>query len=199
MNKLKIYVILSSTRPSRFGEQPAKWIFEKAKTREELDVELIDLRDLKLPFFDEPKSPNSSGGVYENKDAAAWADKVGEADGFIIVTPEYNHGYPAVLKNALDYVYKQWNNKPVAFVSYGTAGGARSVEQLRQVVVELQMTPIRAAVHIVAPWNLLDENNKLITESFEKAGDGLLDQLIWWAKALAGARADLINSFRTSK
>ncbi len=188
MSKLKIQIIIGSVRQTRFGVQPANWIYEKAKKLEGLEVELIDLKDWPLPFFDEPKSPSTSGGVYENPDGARWADKIGEADGYIIVAPEYNHGYSAVLKNAMDWVYKQWNNKPVAFVSYGTVGGARAVEQLRQVAVEVQMTPIRAAIHMVAPWNLLDAQGQLKTESFEKAGDDMLAQLVWWTTALKKAR-----------
>lgn len=121
--------------------------------------------------------------------AEKWAEKVGEADGYIFITPEYNHGYPAVLKNALDYVYNQWNNKPAAFVSYGgVAGGTRSVQQLRQVVVELQMVPIRAGVHIPAYWENLDQNGNLKTESLKNSAEAMFDQLIWWAEVLQKAR-----------
>src|SRR5579859_7915590 len=140
---VKIQVIIGSTRKGRFSEKPAHWIFDELKKRQDVDAELIDLRDWPLPFFDESISPSQNKGTYENALAAKWAKKIEEADGFIIVTPEYNHGYSAVLKNALDYVYKEWNKKPVGFVSYGgISGGTRAVQQLRQVAIELQMVPI---------------------------------------------------------
>lgn len=186
---IKIQVILGSTRPQRFSEKPGKWIFELLQKREGIEAELIDLRDYPLPFFDEPVSPAMSKGEYSNKEAEKWAKKVAEADGYIIVTPEYNHGYSAVLKNALDYVYSEWNNKPVGFVAYGGMGGARAVEQLREVAVELQMVPIRAAVHIPAFWTLLDDKGNLKTESLNESAEVMLDQLIWWVKVLRSGRA----------
>ncbi|MEK7595347.1 MAG: NAD(P)H-dependent oxidoreductase [Patescibacteria group bacterium] len=189
MTKLKIKVILGSTRQGRFGEKPAKWIYQKAKNDESLDVELLDLKDFPLPFFDEPVSPSMIKEPYKHPVVAKFTQKIAEADSFIIVTPEYNHGYSAVLKNALDYVYNEWNNKPLAFVSYGALGGARAVEQLRQVAVELQMAPIRAAVHISAFWTLLDTQGNLKTESLEESGKNMLAQLIWWTKALKDARS----------
>lgn len=186
---IKIEVIIGSTREGRFGDKPAKWIFDMLSKKERVEAELIDLRDWPLPFFNEAVSPSMNQGKYANELAAKWAEKVGEADGYIIVTPEYNHGYSAVLKNAIDYVYNEWNNKPVAFVGYGSMGGARAIEQLREVAVELQMTPIRSAVHIPGFWNYLDENSNLKTGSFDKAAEGMIDQLIWWAQALKSARS----------
>lgn len=185
--KIKIQVILGSTRQNRFGDKPAKWIFEKLKAVPEVEAELLDLRDYPLPFFDEPRSPASSGGEYVLAAGRKWAEKIGEADGYIVVTPEYNHGYPAVLKNALDYVYKEWNNKPVGFVSYGVTGGARVVEQLRQVVVELKMVPVRTAVHILAFRTLLDEKGNLKTETLEKNADDMIGQVLWYARILKEA------------
>lgn len=186
---LKIQVIIGSTRPNRFSEKPAKWIFEELKKREGVEAELIDLRDWPLPFFDEPVSPSMQQGKYTNELATKWAKKIGQADGYIIVTPEYNHGYPAVLKNALDYVYSEWNNKPVGFVSYGgVAGGTRSVQQIRQVIIELQMVPIRNGIHIPMYWSQLDEKGNLKTETLRENADNMLNQLIWWAKALKPAR-----------
>ncbi|HUC31322.1 MAG TPA: NAD(P)H-dependent oxidoreductase [Candidatus Paceibacterota bacterium] len=130
---LKIKVILGSIREGRFGDKPAKWIFEKAKAKG-LDVELLDLKDYPLPMFAEAQVPAAVSGNYPNEVAKKWAAKIGEADGFIFVTPEYNHGYPSVLKNALDFIFGEWNNKPGAFVGYGVNGAARAVEQLKQVV-----------------------------------------------------------------
>lgn len=190
-NKLKIKIILGSTRPNRFSEKAGQWIFDIAKQRDDMDVELLDLRDYPLPFFNEPSSPSYVRGDYPNEIANKWARKIAEADGFIIVTPEYNHGYSAVLKNALDYIYKEWNNKAVGFVAYGSVGGARAVEQLRQVSVELQMTPIRNSVHIPAHWNFLAEDGSLkdgALDIFKTAADEALKQLAWWSEALKSAR-----------
>jgi NAD(P)H-dependent FMN reductase len=145
---LKIKVIIGSTRQNRFSEKPAHWIYEEAKKKDGVKIELLDLRDYPMPFFNEPVSPAMSGGKYSNEIVNKWSEKIMDGDAFIIVTPEYNHGYPAVLKNALDSIFPEWNRKAVGFVSYGNAGGARSVEQLRQVVIELQMVPIRSAIHI---------------------------------------------------
>jgi len=148
MPPIKIKVIVGSTRQNRFSEKPAHWIYEEAKKKEGVEAELLDLRDYPMPFFDEPVSPATSGGKYTREEVKKWAAKIGDGDAFIIVTPEYNHGYPAVLKNALDSLFPEWNKKPVGFVGYGSAGGARSIEQLREVAIELYMAPIRNAVHI---------------------------------------------------
>jgi NAD(P)H-dependent FMN reductase len=188
MDALKIKVILGSTRQQRFGEQPAKWIFEKAKVKG-FDIELLDLRDYPMQFFDEPISPSMSKEPYTNPIVAKWTAKISEADGFIMTVAEYNHGYAAVLKNAIDYVGKEWNKKPVAFIGYGSVGGARAIEQLREVAVETQMMPIRNSVHMTNFWGMLDANGAMNFSSFEGAGDALLDQLTWWANALKTARA----------
>ena len=159
---LKIKIILGSTRQQRFSDKPGNWIYKEAKKKNGIDAEILDLRDYQLPFFNEPMSPGMiKDGVYPNEIARKWADKIREADAFIIVTPEYNHGISGVLKNALDYIYAEWNNKPVGFVAYGGVGGARAVEHLRGVAIELQMAPIRNAIHIPQHWNLLDDNGDL--------------------------------------
>lgn len=189
---IKIKIILGSTRPNRFSDKPGAWIFEEAKKKANLDVELLDLRDYPLPFYNEPTSPAMvKDGAYPNDIVKKWAAKIQEADAFILVTPEYNHGSSGVLKNALDSIYAEWNKKPVGFVAYGGVGGARAVEQLRAVAVELQMAPIRNAVHIPQPWNLLDETGNLkagALDSFKPGAEALLDQLVWWAGALKTAR-----------
>lgn len=189
MDTLNIGIIIGSTREKRFGEQPAQWIFEKTQKKSGVTAELVDLRDYPLPFYEEAQTPGALKGNYKNDMARTWLAKIKTFDAYIIVSPEYNHGYPAVLKNALDYAYYEWNNKPVGFVSYGGVGGARSVEQLRLVTIELQMAPIRNAVYIPGFWKLLDEHGKLKTESFDEQGDKLLEQLVWWGKALQTARA----------
>ena len=185
---IKIHIIIGSTRQNRFSEKPAHWIFEEVKKREGVEVELLDLRDYPLPFFNEPTPPAGMKEEYKDFIARKWVSKIAEADAYIIVTPEYNHGYPAVLKNALDYGYVQWNNKPVGFVSYGGVAGARAVEQLRLVAIELQMAPIRNAVHIPTFWTMLDEKGNLKTEMLKDMAEKMVTQLIWWASALKTAR-----------
>src|ERR1700722_4323322 len=132
----KIGIVIGSTRPSRFGDKPAAWIHGIAGKRADLDFEVIDLRDYPLPLFDEPGSP--AWAPIENKVAQRWAAKLAGLDGFILVTPEYNHGINAVLKNALDYAYKEWVHKPVAFVGYGGVGAPRAIQQLPLVAAELR-------------------------------------------------------------
>jgi NAD(P)H-dependent FMN reductase len=188
---LNIKVILGSTRPNRFGDKPAQWILEEVKKLEGVSAELLDLRDYPMPFFNEPKSASESKEQFSDEVAVRWAKKIGEADAYIILTPEYNHGYSAVLKNALDYAYASWNKKPVGFVAWGGVGGARAVEQLREVVVELQMASVRSAVHITSSWLLVDENGNLkpgALDPFKKSAEAMLGQLLWWGKALKTAR-----------
>jgi len=198
MDKLKIKIIIGSTREGRFSEKPAQWIYKEAKKLEGVEAELLDLRDYPMPFFESSMSPLMAKGKYENEVVQKWADKIKEGDAFIIVTPEYNHGYPAVLKNAMDVIYPEWNRKPVGFVSYGSAMGARSVEQLRQVAIELQMAPIRNAIHIPVDIFLAAMMGKgpqgpEMFESIRKSpgGDKLqifFDDLLWWARVLKQGR-----------
>ncbi len=190
-NTSKIGIIISSIRENRFGDKAAQWIYDIAKNNSELEVELIDLREWNFPLFAEGITPSTANGTYTNPLAQKWADKIKSLDGFIWVCAEYNHGYTSALKNALDYVYKEWHRKPVAFVGYGSAGGARAVEQLRQVAVELQMAPLRYAVHIMDPWFLLNEDGSLKTgalDSYASAAERTVDDLAWWTKALKEAR-----------
>lgn len=184
--RIRIQIILGSTREGRFGDRVANWFYRLAGERKDTLSELIDLRDWPLPFFNEPTSPIT--GHYA-PEARAWAAKIAEGDGYVFVTPEYNFGYPAVLKNALDHIYHEWNNKPVAFVSYGGgAGGSRAVQQLREVVIELQMAPIRAGIVIPFARRLFDESGTIKDESYNVRAKALLDQLLWWASALKAAR-----------
>ncbi|MFA4830726.1 MAG: NAD(P)H-dependent oxidoreductase [Patescibacteria group bacterium] len=199
MNTLiKIKIILGSVRQNRFSEKPAQWIFEEAKKLEGVEAELLDLRDYPMPFFDSPMSPSMAKGQYSDEFVKKWAEKINDGDAFIIVAPEYNHGYSAVLKNAMDVIYPEWNKKPVGFVSYGSALGARSVEQLRQVAVELQMAPIRNAIHIPVDIFMAAMMGKGPTgnEMFKPIHEGVMgdrvqiffDDLLWWARALKAAR-----------
>jgi NAD(P)H-dependent FMN reductase len=182
----RIGIILGSTRPNRNGEQVANWVFDLASRRDDAEFELIDLRDYPLPHLDEPLPP--SLGQYQHEHTKQWAATIASFDGFVIVTPEYNHGTSGVLKNAIDYLYAEWNNKAVGFVSYGSVGGARAVEHLRLVAGELQMADVRQQVAL-----------SLITEfknfSVFKPGDynlpalnTLLGQVIAWSAALAPLR-----------
>ena len=178
--------ILGSTRQGRRGGKVADWFGAFAGQREDIHYEPVDLRDWNLGFFDEPRVP--SQGNYENEEQRRWAKKVGGADGFVWITPEYNHGYPASLKNALDHVYAEWNRKPVSFVSYGgPGGGARAVQQLRQVVIELQMVPLRQQVLVHRFWEHLGEAG-FVGAAHEAEATALLDELAWWAGVLKGAR-----------
>jgi NAD(P)H-dependent FMN reductase len=182
----RILVILGSTREGRFGETVAAWFNGIAEAREDLQAVPVDLRDYELPFFDNVKSP-SSGVIAE--EAREWAELVDGADGFVMITPEYNRSFPAVLKNAIDHLYKEWNNKPVGFVSYGgSAGGSRAVEMLRLVAIETQMAPIREGVVIPMARASFDERGQPINPMFTDRANSMLTQLAWWARALKAAR-----------
>jgi NAD(P)H-dependent FMN reductase len=197
---IKIKVIVGSTRQNRFSEKPAKWIFEETKKLEGVEAELLDLRDYEMPFFEDPMSPSMAKGQYSNEVVKKWAEKINDGDAFIIVTPEYNHGYSAVLKNALDVIYPEWNRKPVGFVSYGSAVGARSVEQLRQVAVELQMAPIRNAIHVPVDifFAAIMGKGPQGPEMFDPIRKGSMgdpverffNDLLWWSRALKAARTE---------
>jgi NAD(P)H-dependent FMN reductase len=182
----RIGIILGSTRPNRNGEQVAKWVYDNASRRDDAEFELVDLRDYPLPHLDEPLPP--SMGQYQNEHTKAWADKIASFDGFVIVTPEYNHGTSGVLKNAIDYLYAEWNNKAVGFVSYGAVGGARAAEHLRLVAGELQMADVRQQVALSL---LIEFENFSVFKpgDYNRAAlDTLLDQVIAWSAALAPLR-----------
>lgn len=188
-SKPLIGIVIGSTREGRFGDKPAHWIHGIAQQRSDLDFKLIDLRERPLPFFDE--SMSLAWSPAKNEVAQRWAQEIDALDGLIVVTPEYNHGPSAVLKNALDYAYKEFNRKPIGFVGYGGVGAARAIEQLRQVAVELQMAPVRNAVHIgmmefMGVW----QQGKRFEDfpHLAQAAGGLLDDMAWWAVSLKKAR-----------
>ncbi len=185
----RIAIIIGTTRATRFGEKPAKWIHAIAAARTDMSVELIDLRDYPMPFFDEPAT--NAWVPSKNEVAKRWQKKVAEFDGYIFVTAEYNRGIPAVLKNALDYAYPEWNRKAAACVGYGGVGAARAIEQLRLNCVELQMAPTRSGVHIqgadfLAVWQQGKDIKELAY--LEQNSKTMLDELQWWASALMVAR-----------
>ena len=182
----RIGIILGSTRPNRNGEQVANWVLDNATRRDDAEFELIDLRDYPLPHLDEPMPP--SLGRYQQEHTKQWADKIASFDGFVIVTPEYNHGTSGVLKNAIDYLYAEWNNKAVGFVSYGSVGGARAAEHLRLVAGELQMADVRQQVELSLITEF--ENYSIFKPADDKVAalDPLLDQVVAWSSALAPIR-----------
>ena len=187
--KPKIGIIISTTRQSRFGDRPAKWIHDLAARRADADFEIVDLRDYPMGFFSEERSP--AYGTPTDEAARRWGDKIASLDGFIFVTAEYNHSFSGVLKNALDYAYAQFNRKPAAFVGYGGVGGARAVEQLRLVLVELQVAALRSAVHIgMAEMLGIRGEGKTFDDYPHLANTAkpMLDDIVWWANALSSAR-----------
>jgi NAD(P)H-dependent FMN reductase len=186
-----IKIIVGSIRPNRFGPQPAKWLFDLAQARTDARFELVDLEELRLPFLDEPKT--ASSGVYENAHTKKWSAAVGEADGFVFVTPEYNHSYSPAIKNALDYLYYEWNYKAAAFLSYGgAAGGLRATEHLRGVAAELKLFQIRETVSLYYYWNNLDEKGAFkFTEENRAAAKAMLNELVFWSEHLKSPRAEL--------
>lgn len=186
---LKICIIISTTREGRFGDKPRRWVHDAASAREDFEVELLDLRDYPMPFFDEVAS--NLYAPTTNEVARRWQQKVAEFDGYIFVVAEYNRAPPAVLKNALDYSYPEWNKKPAAFVGYGSVGAARAVEQLRLICIELQMVPLRGGVHLQGGDCMAVMRGERDLASFDYLQSGLgdlLDELAWWGHALRAAR-----------
>jgi NAD(P)H-dependent FMN reductase len=195
MSKLKIAVIISSTRPTRFGELPAKWILEKANERPEIEAEIVDIRDYDLPFFDEAAS--NAWMPSANQNAVKWQNKISEFDGYIFVVAEYNRSITGALKNAIDQAYVNWNKKAFGAVGYGTVGGARAIEHLRSIGIELQMVSTRSAVHIggadfmsVHPGFGGTKTLNDLEASIGNSAKDMLDQLTWWAGAAKAARED---------
>jgi len=190
MSLPRIAVIMSTTRAARFADTPAVWICDLARARGDMEIELVDLRDYPMPFFDEPAS---NAWVPSSSDVARrWQSRVASFDAYIFVTAEYNRGLPAVLKNALDYAYPEWNRKPCACVGYGSVGGARAIEQLRLSCIELQMAPTRSGVHIQGRdfFDALQENKPLSDIPYiAQNAATMLDELLWWTLALRDARA----------
>ena len=188
---LKLALIVGSTRPNRFADVPAQWVVHGAAERSDVSLDVLDLRDWPLPFYDEPTTPLATGGAYSNPVAERWRRRIGEFDGYIATVAEYNHAPAAVLKNAFDSAHYEWGHKPISFVAYGGVGGARAVEQLRMTAVELQMAPIKQAVHIgMEPFvGILQQGRALDDYPYlTQSRTVMFDQLAWWARALRTAR-----------
>jgi len=188
-----IQVIVGSTRPGRFADKPVAWLADRVGSRSDLELEIVDLRDHPLPFYDLAVPPARSQRDYPNPEVARLGETFDRAQGYIIVTSEYNHGYPASLKNAMDHVFTELNRKPVAFVGYGSAGGARAIEQLRLVAVEFEMAPLRHAVHILPdlmlPAMRADPFVPEVFASLDQRLDFAVTDLLWWTAALQAGRA----------
>ncbi|MDN5275874.1 MAG: NADPH-dependent reductase [Candidatus Saccharibacteria bacterium] len=184
---MKLEIIIASTRPGRRGLPVAEWFADVAKGFQGFEVSISDLAKINLPLLDEPNEPNLQ--QYTKEHTKAWAEKINAADAFVFVMPEYNHNAPASLINALDYLYKEWNYKPVGFVSYGgISGGMRSVQSIKPLVTSLKMMPVYEAVNIINVKTLLDDEVFQATEQQVKSANTLLTELQRWATALKTMR-----------
>lgn len=191
MPQIRIGIIISTTRENRFADKPTQWLLGHLEKRAEIVVETIDLRDFPMPFFDEETSP--AYAPPQSEIAQSWATRIAGMDAFIFVTAEYNRSIPGVLKNALDYAYHEFNRKPAAFLGYGGVGAARAIEQLRLICVELQLAPLRNAVHIGMEQYLVIAKGERQVEEFDflnASAELMIDDVIWWARALFAARRD---------
>src|SRR5467141_1259380 len=185
-NMIKIAIILGSTRPNRNGEAVAKWVYKVAKKRSDAEFELVDIKDFDLPLLDEPLSPIL--GQYSKPHTRVWAAKIDSFDAYVFVTPEYNHGISGALKNAIDFLFAEWNNKAAGFVSYGGAGGARAVEHLRLVLAEVQMATIRNQVLLSMFTDFENYSVFKPDARHEKSVNDVFDQVIAWGGALKTLR-----------
>ena len=187
---LHIALIVGSTRQARLGPKVAQWLHGVASQRPDLKVELLDLKDFDLPLFDEKAS--NLWLPSEDARATAWQEKIGEFDGYLVTVGEYNHSMTGALKNAFDQAYVEWGRKPIGFAGYGGVGGARAVEHARNVAVELQMVPVRTAVHIAGgDFYALYQGAKTMPEieaSLLPAAHAMLDEMAWWGQATRAAR-----------
>lgn len=193
-NKPRIAVIIGSTRASRFADVPAQWMLRQAQARQDMDVELVDLREFDLPFFDEIAS--NAYVPSQSPQAIRWQETIGRFDGFIFVVAEYNHSMTGALKNALDQAYAEWNRKPFTAIGYGGVGAARAIEHLRMVGIEMHMVSTHAAVHIgcsdffaIFPA-VGNQPIESIEQSLLPSATVALDELAWWAKATMAARKE---------
>jgi NAD(P)H-dependent FMN reductase len=188
-----IQVIVGTTRDGRFSERVANWVSDRLTARDDFDLEIVDLRDHPLPFFD-GTSPARHGRDYPRPDVARFGAVIDRADAYIVLAAEYNHGYAAVLKNAMDWTFVEWRRKPIAFVGWGQVGGARAVEQLRQVAVEYEMAPIRWGVHVLPDIMIAARQpdpppDVELFASLDARLTTMVDDVVWWAATLAAGRA----------
>lgn len=187
MAMTRIAIILGSTRPKRNGEAVARWVHEIARKRNDAEFELVDIKDFDLSLLDEPVP--ASMRQYSQPHTKAWSAKIESFDAYVFVTPEYNHATSGALKNAIDFLYQEWNNKAAGFVSYGSAGGARAVEQLRLVMAELQIADVRAQVMLSLFTDFENFSVFKPDARHEKSVNAMLDQVIAWGGALKTLRS----------
>jgi NAD(P)H-dependent FMN reductase len=183
---LKLAIIIGSTRPGRVGEAVARWVYELAQKRRDAEFELVDIKEFNLPLLDEPVPP--SQGKYSKEHTKKWAAKIASFDGYVFVTPEYNHGISGALKNAIDFLYAEWNNKAAGFVGYGSAGGARAVEHLRLVMAEVQVATVRNQVMLSLRDDFENYSVFKPRDFHEKTLGQVFDQVITWGGALRALR-----------
>jgi NAD(P)H-dependent FMN reductase len=183
---IKVALIIGSTRPGRKAADVARWVHAIASRRADAVYELVDILDFNLPLLDEPVPP--SLGQYSKPHTKAWAAQIDQYDGFVFVTPEYNHGPSGALKNAIDFLYKEWNNKAAGFVSYGSAGGTRAVESLRLVMGELQVADVRAQVMLSLFTDFENFTSFKPDPRHEPEVNAMLDQVVAWSGALQALR-----------
>lgn len=183
---IRLAIIVGSTRPGRKADTVARWVLDIATQRSDAEFELVDIQDFNLPLLDEPMPP--SRGQYSQPHTRAWSAKIASFDGYVFVTPEYNHGTSGALKNAIDFLYLEWNNKAAGFVGYGGSGGQRAVEQLRQVMGEVSVADVRAQVALSFSTDFENFTTFKPAPGREKAVNNMLDQVIAWAGALKPLR-----------
>jgi NAD(P)H-dependent FMN reductase len=182
----KIAIIVGSTRPARAGTAVARWVHEIALRHGDADYELIDLKDVGLPALDEDLAPML--GRYSRPHTHRWSEQISPFDGYVFVTPEYNHGMPAALKNAIDFLYAEWNNKAAAFVSYGSEGGVRAVEQLRQVMAQVRIADVGSAATLFLAEDFVNYTEFRPRDFQEQSVRTMLDELTSWSEALRTLR-----------
>jgi NAD(P)H-dependent FMN reductase len=183
---IRVGIIVGSARPGRKAEAVARWVHAIAGRRADAEFEVVDIKDFDLPLLDEPMPP--SMGQYSQPHTKAWAGKIGSFDGFIFVTPEYNHGTSGALKNAIDFLFREWNNKAAGFVGYGSAGGARAIEQLRLVMGELMVADVRVEVMLSLFTDFENFTVFKPAATHEKTVSAMIDQVVAWSSALKPLR-----------
>jgi len=189
---INVGIIVGSTRPGRKADAVARWVHDIAKKRSDASFEVVDIADFKLPLLDEPMPP--SMGQYSHAHTKAWAAKIAGFDAFVFVTPEYNHSTSGALKNAIDFLWREWNDKAAGFVGYGGAGGTRAVEHLRLVMAEVKVADVRAQVAL----SLFTDFENFVTfkpaPHQERTVTAMLDDLIAWGEALKTMRTKRANT-----
>lgn len=190
----KIALVISSTRPTRWADKPTAWMLKQMEARDDLEAEVLDLRDHPLPFFDEPAS--NAYMPTQNPDAVRFQHEVARFDGYVFVVAEYNRAITGALKNAFDWDYVNWGRKPMGAIGYGSVGAARAIENLRTIAIEMQMVPVRQAVHIggsdfyrVGPYNPSAEPIEAIEQGLLGGAKEMLDAIVFWANAANAAKA----------